>query len=257
MRKLFRCIKNFFFCLIYPFWKLTDDWYDYNTCIDDKRKGVKNFFINYNYTWYDDIPHGWKKAFGKQLSKEIKKAGIPYIKQGRKWEDILSFQQIKEKWGELCLYASATKEIQDVLEKYETMSSGYCIICGKPARYITKGWISFVCEKCYIRYLKERDLTKEEINKYKQENRLTKDDISKSTRFEYKTLEVEEFSSEEDCQKRLEELWEKDKDDNRIFYRKSTKEDGTWIIKHEQSIEHVVDYKEEYGIDFEKLWGLK
>lgn len=83
MKRLFRKIHNFFFCLKYPFWKARNVW-------DGK-------FLGYSHTWYDDIEKGWQKAFGKQLSNEIKKAGKPVIKQGKKWEDILVFQQIKEK----------------------------------------------------------------------------------------------------------------------------------------------------------------
>lgn len=180
IKKLFRCIKNYFFCRRYPFWKLTDDWYNFNTSIDDKRKGSKSFFVKYNYTWYDDIPYGWQKAFGKQLSKDIKRAGNKYLKthKEKNWSNILFFQQIKEKYGELCLYASTIKDIEKVLEKYELLSIGYCICCGKPARYITKGWIEYYCEKClekdYRRYDK---YTNEELEVIKKENRLTKKDI--------------------------------------------------------------------------------
>ena len=178
--KLFRCLKNYFFCKKYPFWKLTDDWYNFNTSIDDSRKGSKNFFVKYNYIWYDDIPYGWQKAFGKKLSKEIKEVGIKYLKihKDKTWNDILSFEQIKEKYGELCLYANSIRDIEKVLEKYELLSIGYCIHCGKPARYKTKGWIEYYCEKClekdYLRYDKYTD---EELDKIKKENRLTKKDI--------------------------------------------------------------------------------
>ncbi len=157
LKKLIRCIRNYFFCKKYPFWKLTN---------------------TYSHTWYDSIPEGWQKAFGKQLSNDIKKAGMPFIKKGKKWEQLLSWEQIKEKYGELCLYASASKEIMKVLEKYELLSIGYCIYCGKPARYKTNGWIEYYCEKClekdYRRYDKYTD---EELEVIKKENRLTKKDI--------------------------------------------------------------------------------
>ena len=261
IKELFRCIKNWFFIKRYPFWKLTDTWYDFNTGIDDKRKGSKNFFINYNFTWYDDIPYGWKKAFGKKLSRDIKNAGMPYIKQGKKWKEILSFQQIKEKWGELCLYASAVEEIQNVLDKYETMSSGYCIACGNPARYMTRGYISFLCEDCYVKHLKSYDkyrdkpLTDEEIGKSKKEDRLTKEDITKSTSFEYKDKLIETFNSEKEARERYDWLW-----DNELcsgtYYKLIDNEDGTWSVVHKDVIEHVIDYKKEYGVDFYELWGL-
>ena len=58
--KLIRKIKNFFFCLKYPFWKLRNVW--------------TGKFRGYESTFYDWIPDGWRIAFGKQLSKDIKKA---------------------------------------------------------------------------------------------------------------------------------------------------------------------------------------
>lgn len=44
----------------------------------------------------------------------------------------------------------------------------YCKNCGKPAKYHTKGYVSFICEDCF---------DKSNMNKYKEECRLTKDDI--------------------------------------------------------------------------------
>lgn len=134
--------KNFFLCLKYPFWKATNVW--------DKS------FLGYSFTWYEAIPKGWRKAFGKELSKDIKLAGKATRKRLHKhikWKDLINWEQIKEKYGELCLYASASEEIQKILEKYECKSIGYCFICGKPARYKTRDWIEFYCEDCFDAYL--------------------------------------------------------------------------------------------------------
>lgn len=258
MKKLFRCIKNWLFTRKYPFWKLSDDWYVYNTCIDDKRIGTKNFFIKYNFTWYDDIPNGWKKAFGKQLSKEIKKAGMPFIKQGKKWEDILSFQQIKEKWGELCLYASAIEPIREILDKYETISIGYCFHCGKPARYVTQGWVEFYCEKCFEKFdcWKYLDHSKvplsgEELQKHKDECRLTKKDVPEYYTYEFKLLDTTSFKDKNECQNKYNELVEKEDDDEYYVIVSDC------IIEHKKQIKHKVNLKEKYNIDFESLWGLK
>ena len=30
-----------------------------------------------------------------------------------------------------------------------------CINCGKPAKYMTRGWISYVCKSCYMKNLKK------------------------------------------------------------------------------------------------------
>ena len=53
--------RNFFFLLKYPFYKVYNRWTEK--------------FCGYSSTEYDDIPEGWRKAFGKQLSEDIKRAG--------------------------------------------------------------------------------------------------------------------------------------------------------------------------------------
>ena len=121
---------NFIRCKIYPFWAIID--YDTGKPFD------------YKFTWYDDIPMGWRKAFGKQLSKDLKKALI-------KSRDLYNFKftQIKEKYGTLCLYNNGcTKEVSDIIQYYEDLSMCYCINCGKPSRWVTEGWISYLCDNC-------------------------------------------------------------------------------------------------------------
>ena len=34
------------------------------------------------------------------------------------------------------------------MDKYEQLSYKTCVICGKPAEYLTKGWIVPVCRNC-------------------------------------------------------------------------------------------------------------
>lgn len=181
MKKLIRKIYNFFFCLRYPFYKSRNVW-------SDK-------FLGYEYTWYDAIPTGWRKAFGKQLSKELraalKKDGI--LKTFR-------FTQIKEKWGELCLYNNGVGNNTDrVINKYERLSTAYCINCGKPVRYITYGYIVYLCDDC----------ASEEIQGRKRQcRRLNLDDVPE-----------------------------------------------TYVYTAEHG-ERRIDYKEDFGLDFVKLWGL-
>lgn len=137
-------------------------------------------------TWYDEIPYGWRKAFGKQLLRDVR---IAYkqdkkINKKLKWKDALQFCEIKEKWGGLRLYASATEHIYDVLDAYENMSYDYCIVCGKPATRFTLGWINYVCDDCAKKcnhysipikdedeYYKDRDkyfeTHKEELDEYR------------------------------------------------------------------------------------------
>ena len=55
--------------------------------------------------------------------------------------------------------------VNDIINKYSDLSSRICINCGKPAKYISKGWISPYCEDCAKEILKEqKDLYKEDID---------------------------------------------------------------------------------------------
>lgn len=147
--------RNFAFCAKYPFWKSRNVW--------------NGKFLGYDSTMYDWIPDGWRKAFGKQLTEEIadalKKDGI----KRSKWSKMVLFQDIKEKYGTLRLHAFAPQSVQNVFDKYECMSYGYCIDCGKPARYMTRGYITLLCEEC---------AHKLSSGKYHHESdRLTKSDL--------------------------------------------------------------------------------
>lgn len=95
------------------------------------------------YTELDAMPIGWRKSFGIQMCKEIKKS----LKKSKL---LYSYRimQIKEKWGGLRWYdGSSTDEIIDIIHKYEYISYYTCIQCGKPAHYISSGWISPYCEE--------------------------------------------------------------------------------------------------------------
>ena len=202
--------KNFFFLLRYPFYKVYNKW--------------NGKFCGYAYTELDSVPGGWRKAFGKQMTHDIKRAGEESRRRLNKhlsWKKMLCFQQIKEKYGGLRLYAAATGEIQEVLDKYEIMSEGYCIDCGKPARYRTRGWIEYYCEDCFVKDCLPYDyktktygeISQEKLNALKKECKLNRKDIPHS-----------------------------------VTYTQG---------KNGNLVKHKVDYKKKYGIDFDELWGLK
>lgn len=97
-----------------------------------------------HFTWLDSLEVGWRKHFGAHLCYELKEALIK--------DDCLDkfeFLDIKEKYGELRLYAWGYGDnAHDVLAKYEELSKYICGHCGNPARYITSGWIYPLCEHC-------------------------------------------------------------------------------------------------------------
>jgi hypothetical protein len=59
------------------------------------------------------------------------------------------FDQVKEKWGRLCLYYSGGDEfVMGVLSMAEAMSSVTCEICAAPGKTNDIGWLSTLCEGC-------------------------------------------------------------------------------------------------------------
>ena len=128
--ELKRLPKTTYLCWRYPFLKLYLD--------KDK------FFCTWCY--YYAIPSGWRKAFGLQMLEEIRRSLIRT--GGKKALKSMSIQDVKEKFGSLQIYCSATPEVYKIIQKYEYISSHTCINCGKPATVITTGWICPYCNDC-------------------------------------------------------------------------------------------------------------
>ena len=106
---------------------------------------INDYF--YEYIWLDDMPVGWRNAFGLQMCEEIKQALLE--EGGEKLLSEYRINQIKEKYGTLRWYDSwTTKKVQDIIHKYEALSARTCIQCGKPATRITTGWIAPYCDEC-------------------------------------------------------------------------------------------------------------
>ena len=110
-----------------------------------------------DYDALDEMPEGWRVAFGDLLCEEldaaIKDAGLV---------DEFVIEQLKEKYGRLVIYVShETPEIRDILEKYRALSGNVCMYCGKPDVHMLRtGWISPQCEDCFS------DMNCSEIGKY-------------------------------------------------------------------------------------------
>lgn len=97
------------------------------------------------YTEWDMMPDGWKIAFGKQylidLKKQLKKDHILYS-----WR----ITDLKEKYGTLHLYCNyGSKDLYNIIQKYEDLSYYTCIKCGKPATKLSGGWICPYCDDCF------------------------------------------------------------------------------------------------------------
>ena len=99
------------------------------------------------YTELDSMDKGWREAFGIDFCKELRKA---LIRTGG-YKLLFGFRilQIKEKYGRLEVYCIGyNDEINKVISKYSKLSEKTCIRCGKPATWISKGWISPYCDDC-------------------------------------------------------------------------------------------------------------
>ena len=99
---------------------------------------------DYSYTELDQMPEGWRIAFGEQLCAEL-------MQELERYDCVDDFRivQLKEKFGMLRLYTNfSTDGIDDVIDKYTEISKRTCIRCGKPATHITCGWIEPWCEDC-------------------------------------------------------------------------------------------------------------
>jgi hypothetical protein len=104
------------------------------------------FYCIPTFTEWDAMEElrGWNKAFGKKLLNDMKE-------QLKKDKMLYKFRitDLKEKYGGLRIYCNgASEEMYKLFAKYERISEVTCIECGKPARYISNGYICPYCEDC-------------------------------------------------------------------------------------------------------------
>ena len=103
---------------------------------------------NYEFTWLDDLPEGWRKTFGLKMVKELDK-----ILRKANYQNQYQITQIKEKYGVLCWYDNGvptiiSNEYDKWLAKYEELSRHTCLICGKPGEIDYKqSWLMPLCKK--------------------------------------------------------------------------------------------------------------
>ncbi len=100
---------------------------------------------DYTYTELDEMPDGWKIAFGERMCEEIRNE---LVKESRL--DKYRVLQIKEKYGELCWYdyGGTDETAYEIIPKYRKLSKYTCVRCGKPATKLTLGWICPYCDDC-------------------------------------------------------------------------------------------------------------
>lgn len=122
--------QNKILCDRYPFLLPNNDYHD-------KR---------YEWTLLDEMPAGWRKAFGKELCEDLREV----LLKNNLLHEYRVFE-IKEKFGELRWYDNGeNEEVYDLLHDYAVISRNVCIMCGKPDVPMTLGyWIYPACRKCF------------------------------------------------------------------------------------------------------------
>ena len=113
---------------------------------------------DYSYIRSCEIPDGWNLLF-LQLCEDIREPlmKIDYLEKFR-------FSQIKEKYGRLeCYTFGEPDEVHDIITKYRAMSQYVCNQCGKPAEYMTIGYILPFCPDCFEKYCRKYDEPAEKI----------------------------------------------------------------------------------------------
>lgn len=107
---------------------------------------------DYSYTLLDNLPDGWRKAFGAQLIEDLR-----VILEKGDYLHEYTIAQIKEKWGALRWYdfgipTKVAEEYNEWEKKYVRLSEKTCIHCGLPSTHKTTGWIMPVCDACGEEY---------------------------------------------------------------------------------------------------------
>ena len=100
----------------------------------------------YDFTLLDEIPRGWKLAFGESFTAEL-----DAVLLSEQIKDQFYLEQVKEKYGQLTIYyRPCNDKIDQVIDKYSYLSENICLVCGRPDVPITEdGWICPLCKKCF------------------------------------------------------------------------------------------------------------
>lgn len=116
--------------------------YPWIAIVDWHRNNVKD----YSYTMYDDVPNGWKRAFGKIMLEEYREVLIR-----NHYLNDFQWIEVKEKYGTLRLYSNdAPGEVLRLESKYDYISGFFCLSCGRiNSPVLTDGWVEPLCEDCY------------------------------------------------------------------------------------------------------------
>ena len=100
-----------------------------------------------NYEWVYSIPQGWEEL-ARRMIAECEAIDSTY-----------TIDDLKEKFGSMRVYSHCQswydneindygRAIENIEDKYETLSTRTCCACGHPATKISTGWILPWCDEC-------------------------------------------------------------------------------------------------------------
>lgn len=103
-----------------------------------------------NFTYLDDLPKAWRKIT-IDLCEKIKNHLVETNRL-----DEYRLIQVKSKFGYGHWYDCGADEfIEDLVHEWESLTSSTCEWCGKPAKWISCGWISPYCDECKAEALQD------------------------------------------------------------------------------------------------------
>lgn len=110
---------------------------------------------NYEYTELDNMPDGWRTAFGMDMCEELNNEISTWEPKDQNNFRILD---IKEKWASLRFYTNfGSENLFKIISKYELISKYTCIQCGEEAQWIARGWYEPLCTQCARKQIQNVD----------------------------------------------------------------------------------------------------
>ena len=99
----------------------------------------------YDFSMFELLPPGWYMAFAQNMMEDLQQV---LDKQSEEVRESFQILDVKEKWGRMRVYvAPYIEEVEDVIDKYETIAMHTCCICGTPVRVIKLYPLCEGCEK--------------------------------------------------------------------------------------------------------------
>ena len=107
---------------------------------------------DFSYTLLDSYPAGWRRVIVRHL-RRIKSLLKRYGEL-----DNFRVTDAKEKYGEARLYCSGVsseecdRQLDELIWDMESDTGHTCCECGRPAKYVTQGYILPFCRKCIMKH---------------------------------------------------------------------------------------------------------